>query len=1534
MRRARTAPGRRGAQRPRPFCRRFRDDLRQRIPAGIAATFDLSIGTLTWRAGVIRQARAHLALDDGALTIRQASALLPGGADVQLTGRLTQGGERPWLEGSADITAENLRAVLSWLDVEADAVPADRLRRLSASADLSARGDRIAASNLDLRIDTTRIAGDASFETGERPRLAARLALDAVNLDAYLRAADAPAAAAGGEAGDEAAASPDPPPPPAPAAGGAGDDVRAALGGIDADVALKIDALTYGGVRFTGLELVSALEDGDATLHRAQVADAAGLSLSITGGARALWSAPTVALAVEGAAASLADLTALLKIDPAIRSEAFGAVALQGSLAGDREALAVDLAVDAGSAEASLTGTIETPFDTPAAALALRLRAADAAVLARTAGLTPPPVVARLGALAIDGRIGGDLDSVALDLHAESAGATLKLSGRIADPLSSPSYRLAVDLSHPRAEALLERVAGAAPAGAALGALHIVGSVSGDATAADIAGIDAALGASRVSGGVFLRLDREPPAFSADLRAGTLDLAWLGGGVAAADAAAGAAPAPAADGSGTGPGAASGTGRWSDEAIDLGLLDRLDGTLSLDAEALILGAYRIEQATAELAAEEGTLTLKSLRGRLFDGALQADGSLSGGSVPAGQAAFRLSGADMGAILLEAAGVDAVSGSATLDGYVTVRGQTARAMVGSLAGRVTLASRGGAVEDVDLPAISRQIGALAELDSIDDIPSFIAQAEQSLSSGRTAIRSLDGTVRVQDGQARIDDVTIVADGAAGTVSGSADLPAWQADLTASFRLVEHPDAPPVGVRLEGPIDRPRRRYLIEDMQAHLVRLGLLSLARAQELPTITIRKGAKAEPGTGMDRLLRNVFGDPEEADGTVEAGADGADDVEDAADGRRRRRPRPAAAARPARRAGGRRRPASGGGGRRRGRGRDGTAGRRRRDGGSGGRGERRGRRRGGGGTGGHGAAGRDDGYGSDGRRGRRRRAAAGRCPCPPAPTGAGARAGRRFPGLPERHAALPRPGVAGRSGAGRRPVERHRPALTSRGGEGESDEALAPVAAHQEQDGLAPFAPGRVDARVHVRDRCDGFVADRDDHVAGADTLARSRASGRHIGNRHGAAAAVRAGALPGRRIDGLETQAEGVEPAGRGCARRARAGLDRRRGVGDPCRELHRLAVAPDRERGGGSAVDGGDRAGERPHVVHRRPVHGGDDVALLQPRRGGRAVRLHAGDDGAPGAVQPEARRDVPGDRLDVDPEPAAHDPAVGLDVVDDGDGRGGGDCEADPHIAAGGRDDGRVHADDLALQVDRGAARIAAVDRRVDLQMVLVGVGAGPASARGDDAEGRGLAHAEGIADGDHPIADAGAVGVREAHGGKRLVALHLEQGEVGPRVAPDHRGIEPRPVVENDGHGPGPRNHVIAGHDVAVRVDDEARADAPARGHGAGSEVGRAAEALGELLAEEALEVLRDVGAAPPIGGKRGPRLAHDLDRDDRRAHGVHDAGEAGHSQDPIDRHRRRDGRGRPERAGQADSGRRDHAGARKGRHDDRSSALR
>ena len=157
---------------------------------------------------------------------------------------------------------------------------------------------------------------------------------------------------------------------------------------------------------------------------------------------------------------------------------------------------------------------------------------------------------------------------------------------------------------------------------------------------------------------------------------------------------------------------------------------------------------------------------------------------------------------------------------------------------------------------------------------------------------------------------------------------------------------------------------------------------------------------------------------------------------------------------------------------------------------------------------------------------------------------------------------------------------------------------------------------------------------------------------------------------------------------------------------------------------------------------------------------------------------------------------------------------------------------------------------------------------------------------------------------------------------------------DDLGIEPGAVVEDHGHGLGARDHVIAGHDVAVGVDDEAGADAPARRHGARLEVGREAEALGEVLAEEALEVLRHARALPLMRGERGPGLVHDLDGDDRRAHRLHHAGEAGRCEDLIDRRRRGDRRRGLERRGQAAAGHSDHAEARQGRDDDHPFALR
>ena len=87
-------------------------------------------------------------------------------------------------------------------------------------------------------------------------------------------------------------------------------------------------------------------------------------------------------------------------------------------------------------------------------------------------------------------------------------------------------------------------------------------------------------------------------------------------------------------------------------------------------------------------------------------------------------------------------------------------------------------------------------------------------------------------------------------------------------------------------------------------------------------------------------------------------------------------------------------------------------------------------------------------------------------------------------------------------------------------------------------------------------------------------------------------------------------------------------------------------------------------------------------------------------------------------------------------------------------------------------------------------------------------------------AERVADGDGPVADAQPVGVAQRQHGQ-VVAVDLEHGDVGLGIGAHHLGLEGALVVEGDGDGLGVGDHVVVGQDVAVAVDDEARAG---RGH--------------------------------------------------------------------------------------------------------------
>ena len=83
--------------------------------------------------------------------------------------------------------------------------------------------------------------------------------------------------------------------------------------------------------------------------------------------------------------------------------------------------------------------------------------------------------------------------------------------------------------------------------------------------------------------------------------------------------------------------------------------------------------------------------------------------------------------------------------------------------------------------------------------------------------------------------------------------------------------------------------------------------------------------------------------------------------------------------------------------------------------------------------------------------------------------------------------------------------------------------------------------------------------------------------------------------------------------------------------------------------------------------------------------------------------------------------------------------------GGNGKTNADASARRRENRRIDADHLTLGIESGTARIAPVDRRIDLQEVIVGPGANVAPARRNDARCNCSTQSEGIADRDHPVA---------------------------------------------------------------------------------------------------------------------------------------------------------------------------------------------
>lgn len=772
------------------------------IPPDLSGAVAININALTYKGGSIRQFEASAAMAGGTVTIEKVAAHLPGGAAVDVVGTLAPVDGLPRFEGAVRASADNLRGLLSWVGVDLSGIPQDRLRGTSLSATVRGTPELLEVYGIDLRLDSSTLNGGAAYAFRARPAFSVDFAIDQLNVDAYRTAPGDGALGAAQGSADEAGKS-------GPELTALPSDLVDILNAFDTNIKVAVKKLNLNAVPIRGVVVDVGLLGGAITVNDIHADDLGGATFSFQGKAQDLGAKPSLNGFIDIQAANAAGLARLADVALPLPAERLGAVKATGKVDGNAENLNLDLMVAAAGTTTGLTGDINLLG--AATHLNLELKASNKSYVGLWRVFDPKFKLApggRDGALGLSGTLAGDINALSVDMKVSFGAAKLSAVGKIS-PLgtagdANSSYNLALKAGHPDAAAFLQGLGiDYQPATTNLGELALAADVAGNTGVVRLGNLEGRFGPLTLAGSASAAFAGRRPQIDAALASSEilvdLFLPRSERGAATTDTgAAGAQPKSRGE-------------RWSNDPIDLGALNSIDLALDLQSRAISYGAYRFVNPKVKATIKDGVLTIDPLTGKLFEGDVNLSAELRDDQVPTVKMNIALSGANIHEALVKAAGVDAVTGRAGLQGQFLASGHSQQAMVSQLSGKATFAAENGVVTGVDLQQLSDR---LKQLDRTMD---FLSLINTTMNGGQTAYSRLGGDFNIQNGVARSENLQATMQAGAGSGRATIDLPRWLIDMTAAFRLSEHPKAPPVGLELRGQLDNPQREIKSRDLE---------------------------------------------------------------------------------------------------------------------------------------------------------------------------------------------------------------------------------------------------------------------------------------------------------------------------------------------------------------------------------------------------------------------------------------------------------------------------------------------------------------------------------------------------------------------------------------------------------------------------------------------------------------------------------------------------------------------------------------------
>lgn len=797
-------------------------------------TFDLTIDAVTYNNRNLRGIDLSARLVKGALQVTKATVLLPGGGESNITGALTAYQGRPSYQALVAVRADNLRALLTWLGRDVNAIPRDRLRKFSLSASLRGDDRQLQIQNAKVVLDATNIDGAVTLALRQRLAFGASISVDNLDLDAYQarviekqKAESLPSAVSKKTAkrverkAPKRATTEVATPMPAPLAG---------LTEFDANVNMQVTRLTVNKTQVRGVRFEGTLAGGVLKIKNASVQDVGGLRASVSGDLRNLSGFPSFNGTVSADARDVYGALRLVGLTPPTNARNLGALRLRGKAETDANKVEVDLSLEAAGATTSLKGTVSDFGRVPKIDAVLTSKHRNLSQLLRAFG--NDPISSRLGPFDLNLRTKGDLSSLSTNIRLQAAGGSLMANGTARSLIGTPAFALNVSASHPSVRSFVRHFVPAyGPAGGALGPLKINAALSGQNQNYSLGKFSIAAGALTLKGTGNLDTRGARPKLTAVFDADQINVnPFLPPKKSASSSSpgrqavtrGGQTPRGTTTRSRTRHGASQ--ARYSAQPIDTTPLGLIDADVSIAAKSLLYRQFEVDNPAINAMLSNQLLTIKKVAGKMFDGAFLLTGKFDGRRTPRLDGRVVVSKANVGKALFKTGTFDIQGGITDFDLNIRSAGRSPLAMVRDLSGNGKLASRDGIVSGFDLKAISDR------LKNIDGVIDLLTLFGASMQGGQSRFSTLDATFKIEKGVVRTNDVLLRADAAEGRATGFANLPKWQMDFGSQFRLIEHPKAPAFKMRAVGAIDNPRRFFDFKDLQSFLLQRGVGSIIR--------------------------------------------------------------------------------------------------------------------------------------------------------------------------------------------------------------------------------------------------------------------------------------------------------------------------------------------------------------------------------------------------------------------------------------------------------------------------------------------------------------------------------------------------------------------------------------------------------------------------------------------------------------------------------------------------------------------------------